>query len=488
MSTITIDPVTRLEGHLKVALQLDSHNTVTSAATTGNLFRNFENILIGRDPRDAIYFTQRICGLCPMDHAIAAAKTIENSVSFVPNTQARLIRNLIQGANYLSDHILHFYHLALMDYVAGPQMPPWTPGYNQDYRLSSSAAATLQTNYVEALKVRRQCQEMGAILSGKMPHAASIVAGGVTVTPTASDINNFKNYLTSIKTFIDNTYLADVNTIAEAYKHYFHIGKGYGNLLTYGAFDTDDNGNTYFVRGRYTKDTDDDDTTHFVRGRDTEDSYLPVDTTQIIENTAYSWYDDAALNPGSGTTTPDQSKTGAYSWLKAPRYAGIAYEVGPLARVWMNNAYRNGISVMDRHKARVLETQLIAGQMESWIDGVAAGASGYTQITMPTSGTGAGFTEAPRGALGHWLNYSSSLTTRYQIVTPTCWNASPKDNKGKFGPIEQALVGVQVADPTQPVEVLRVIHSFDPCTGCSVHVLSPEQEVLKEFVINPFGA
>jgi hydrogenase large subunit len=406
-----------------------------------------------------------------VDHAIAAAKTIENSVSFVPNTQARLIRNLIQGANFLSNHIFHFYHLALMDYAAGPQMPPWTPGYSQDYRLSSSATTTLQTNYVEALKIRRQCQEMGAILSGKMPHSASIVAGGVTVIPTSSDINNFKSYLTSIKTFIDNTYLADVNTIAEAYKDYFHIGKGYGNLLTYGVFDTDDNGTTYFVRGRCT-----------------DGCYLPVDTAQIVENTAYSWYDDADLNPGSGTTTPDPSKTGAYSWLKAPRYAGIAHEVGPLARMWMNNAYRNGISVMDRHKARVLEAQLIAGQMESWINGVVADASGYTQISMPTSGTGAGFTEAPRGALGHWLGFSSSLTTRYQIVTPTCWNASPKDAKGKFGPIEQALVGVKVADTTQPVEVMRVIHSFDPCTGCSVHVLSPEQEILKEFVISPFGA
>jgi hydrogenase large subunit len=156
--------------------------------------------------------------------------------------------------------------------------------------------------------------------------------------------------------------------------------------------------------------------------------------------------------------------------------------------MWMNNAYRSGISVMDRHKARALEAQLIAQQMTSWIGSVTASAAGYTKITMPTSGTGIGLTEAPRGALGHWLNYSNSLATRYQVVTPTCWNASPKDGSGNPGPIEKALVGVHVADPTQPVEVLRVIHSFDPCTGCSVHLLSPEQKVLKEFVISPFGA
>jgi hydrogenase large subunit len=471
MSTITIDPVTRLEGHLKIVLQLDGTNTVTSAAAVGNLFRNFENILVGRDPRDAVYFTQRICGLCPVDHAIAAAKTIEKSVNFTPNTQALFIRNLIQGANYLSDHILQFYHLAAMDYVAGPQMAPWTPGYSQDYRLSSAATTKIQNNYVQALQIRRQCQEMGTILSGKMPHTASIVAGGVTVQPSSTDITNFKNYLTTIQNFIINTYIPDVNTIASAYSDYYKIGKGYGNLLTYGVFDTNSSGTTYFVRGRYTAG-----------------SYTSVDTVQIAENTAYSWYNDPTLNPASGTTTPNQSKTGAYSWLKSPRYAGVAHEVGPLARMWMNNLYRKGISVMDRHMARALETQQVAQQMSSWISSVAAGASGYTQISMPASGTGIGLTEAPRGALGHWLNYGNSLTTRYQIVTPTCWNASPKDNQGNFGPIEKALIGVKVADPKQPVEILRVIHSFDPCTGCSVHILSPEKEVLKEFVMNPFGA
>jgi hydrogenase large subunit len=470
MSTLTIDPVTRLEGHLKVVLQLDDTNKVTSAATTGNLFRNFENILVGRDPRDAIYFTQRICGLCPVDHAIAAAKSIEQSVNFTPNTQAIFIRNLIQGASYLSDHILHFYHLAVMDYVAGSQIPPWTPGYSQDYRLSSAAAANIQNNYVQALQIRRQCQEMGAILAGKMPHAASIVAGGVTVKPTSTDITNFKSYLTTVQSFINNTYLSDVDTIAKAYSDYFNIGKGYGNLLTYGVFDTDSNGNTYFIRGRYTNG-----------------SYASTDTTQIMENTAYSWYDDSTLNPLNGTTTPDQSKTGAYSWLKAPRYTGVPHEVGPLARMWMNSLYRNGISVMDRHKARALETQQIAQQMTSWINSVVSDTSGYTQISMPTSGSGVGLTEAPRGALGHWLHYGNSLTTGYQIVTPTCWNASPKDDNGNFGPIEKALIDVQVADPTQPIEILRVIHSFDPCTGCSVHIVSPENEVLKECVISPFG-
>jgi hydrogenase large subunit len=471
MAVLKIDPVTRLEGHLKVEVELDGSNNIISAKTTGNMFRSFENILIGRDPRDGIQFTQRICGVCPVDHAIAAVKAFEKSVNFTPNTQARLIRNLIQGANFIASHILHFYHLAAMDYAKGPQMAPWTPGYNTDYRLSSTENNAVVNNYVQALHIRRKAQEMGAILSGKMPHVMSVVPGGVSVKPTSTDITNFRNYLTEIKNFITNTYIPDVNFIASKYPEYFNIGRGYGNLLAFGVFDTDGAGNTYFVRGRYTNAI-----------------YGSVDTTQIIENTKYSWYSDTSKNPASGTTTPNATKSGAYTWLKSPRYSGIAHECGPLARMWMNNFYRIGISVMDRHKARALEAQKVAEQMTNWINSVAAGASGYSRVTLPTSGTGIGLTEATRGALGHWLSYSSSKATSYQIITPTCWNAAPKDDTGNFGPIEQALIGVHVANPAEPVEILRVIHSFDPCTGCSVHVLNSEQQILKQFVISPFSA
>lgn len=471
MTILKIDPVTRLEGHLKVEVELDGSNNIVSAKTTGNMFRNFENILIGRDPRDGVQFTQRICGVCPVDHAIAAAKAYEKSINFMPNTQARLIRNLIQGSNFIASHVLHFYHLAAMDFVQGPQMSPWTPGYTADYRLTSAESTTIVNNYVTALSIRRKAQEMGAILSGKMPHVMSVVPGGVSVKPTSTDIANFKSYLSEITNFINNVYLADINTIATKYSDYFNIGKGYGNLLTYGVFDTDATGNTYFIRGRYTNG-----------------SYLSTDITQINENTKYSWYNDASLNPANGTTTANRSKSGAYSWMKAPRYNGIAHETGPLARMWMNNFYRNGISVMDRHKARALESQKLVQQMSTWINSVVANASGYNRATLPAAGTGIGLTEATRGALGHWLSFSSSKTTRYQVITPTCWNASPKDDIGNFGPIEKALIGIQVANTAQPVEILRVIHSFDPCTGCSVHVLDADKQVVNQFVVSPFGA
>lgn len=471
MAVLKIDPVTRLEGHLKVEVELDASNYIISAKTTGNMFRSFENILIGRDPRDGIQFTQRICGVCPVDHALAAVKAFERSVNFTPNTQARLIRNLIQGAHFVGDHILHFYHLAAMDYAKGPQMQPWTPGYSTDYRLTSTENDRIVNNYVQALHIRRKAHEMGAILSGKMPHVMSVVPGGVSVRPTSTDITNFKNYLTEIKNFINYTYIPDVNFIAAKYPEYFSIGGGYGNLLTYGVFDTDSAGNTYFVRGRYTNGT-----------------YSSVDTNQIVEHTKHAWYNDASQNPANGTTTPNATKSGAYTWMKAPRYSGIAHECGPLARMWMNNFYRNGISVMDRHKARALEAQKIGDQMTNWINNVVADASGYSRVTLPTSGTGVGLTEAPRGALGHWLQYSSSKITRYQVLTPTCWNASPKDDTGNFGPIEKALIGIKVANTAEPVEILRIIHSFDPCTGCSVHVLNADKQVLKEFVLSPFGA
>lgn len=470
MTIIKIDPVTRVEGHLKIEVTLDAQNIVTSAQTTGNLFRNFENILVGRDPRDAIHITQRICGVCPTDHAMAAVKAFEKSVNFTPNTQARLIRNLIQGANFIASHILHFYHLAVMDFAKGPQMEPWqssgSTGGSTDYRLSSTENSRIVTNYVTALGIRRKAQELGAIFGGKMPHVMSIVAGGVSVKPTSADLTSARNLLIEITSFISNTYLSDINLIALRYPDYFNIGRGYGNLMTYGVFDTS-TGNTEFIRGRYTNGI-----------------YGSVDMSQIIEQTKYSWYNDPALHPSNGTTVPNPNKSGAYTWLKAPRYGGIAHEAGPLARMWMNNLYRNGISVMDRHKARALETEKIAQQMSSWLSGVAANASGYSSIVLPTYGTGVGLTEAPRGALGHWLNYSASKASRYQVVTPTCWNASPKDDSGNFGPIEKALIGVQVANHADPIEVLRVIHSFDPCTGCSVHVLNPEKQVLKKYVVN----
>ncbi|GAB6155931.1 hypothetical protein JCM17380_46830 [Desulfosporosinus burensis] len=225
-NTITIDPVTKVEGHLKVKVELDSSNKVTTAYMTGNLFRDMENILKDRHPWDAIHITQRICGVCPVSHAIASVKANEQAMGFTPSSQATLQRTIIQAGNYLQDHILHFYHLSLMDYIIGPQLNPWSPGYDVDMRINSTDTQRLITNYLEGLKVRRQAQEMVAILAGRVPHVMSIAPGGVTMPLEAGLITQMKSYLVTVKDFINNKYLPDVETLTSAYSDYFAIGQG----------------------------------------------------------------------------------------------------------------------------------------------------------------------------------------------------------------------------------------------------------------------
>ncbi|WBW95041.1 nickel-dependent hydrogenase large subunit [Oceanirhabdus sp. W0125-5] len=471
---IKIDPVTRLEGHLKIEVEVDSNNKVINAHSTGNMFRGFEKILVGKDPRDAIHITQRICGLCPVSHSIAAVKAVEDSFGFKPSFNAMLLRNLILGGNYLSDHILQFYHLSLLDYVKGPQASPWTPGYDADYRFNETESAALINNYIKALHIRRKAHEMTAIFSGKIPHVMSIAPGGVTQRLNSTNISKFKNYLVEIKNFIDNEYMSDLNLIANKYSDYYNIGKGCGNLLTYGVFDIDTNGNTLFKSGIYKNG-----------------SYSSIDISKIKEYVKHSWYSDDSGNkhPNSGKTEPNYGKNGAYSWLKSPRYNNEVYEVGPLARMFMNKEYTRGISVMDRHMARGLESKKIVAEMINWLNSLSTGSS-YTQLNVPYSGTGVGLTEAPRGALGHWMNFSNKKLNSYQIITPTCWNVSPRDDFGQMGALEQALVGVTIKDISQPIELLRIVHSFDPCTGCSIHIMDPERNVKAKFVVstpNPKG-
>jgi hydrogenase large subunit len=455
-TTITIDPSTRLEGHLKVAATYDAGHVVT-AESSGLMFRGFENLLIGKDPRDAAHITQRVCGVCPICHAMAACLAMESAAGQAVTDNARIIRNLILGADFLHSHILHFYHLTLPSFMRGPAMPPWTPGWEADLRFNATDNQLLIDHYVQALTARRQAHEMGAIFGGKLPHTAAYELGGVTSVPKADLVTRFRTYLNTIITFIDTVYLSDVDLLSQTYPEYYSIGRGYGNLLAFGVFDLNAAGSTKLLgRGRV------------VNGAT---SVQNVDLSSILEEVQYSWYDDAAagLNPSQGLTQPYPEKSGAYSWLKAPRYAGVPYETGALARMWVNGDYRNGISVMDRHQARAREASKIAHAMLGWLDQLNLAAASYTPIGLPTTGVGIGLTEAPRGALGHWLKISNRAVASYQILTPTCWNCSPRDNTGLAGPLEKALEGLSVADATQPVEVQRVVQSYDPCLACAVH-------------------
>jgi len=477
---ITIDPVTRLEGHLKIEVTVED-GVVTDAKSSGTMFRGFEMMLQGRDPLDAPHYTQRICGVCPISHGMASCLNLESALGVDIPANGRILRNLVLGANFVMSHILHFYHLAALDYIDTTgviDIAPWVPRYTTPDMVTDPTAATLVNHYVEALAIRRKAHQMAAIFGGKLPCAPSFVPGGCTEVPTQDKIHAFRTLLAEQQAFIDNTYIPDVLTVAGAFSDYFSIGVGCGNLLAYGVFDLTD-GSKLLKRGRC-------------------NSQLALDVVnpaEIIEYVAHSKYrDNEGKNPADGVTQPQADKPDAYSWLKAPRYDGQVYEVGPLARMVSNylhgdattQALVDGVldgaphsvlfSVLGRHAARALEAKLVADAMHAWLDELVEGDPVYAESDIPRDASGIGLTEAPRGALGHWIDIKRRRIDRYQVVTPTNWNASPMDDLGQMGPIEQALVGTPVADLNQPIEVLRVVHSFDPCLACSVHMLRPGKD------------
>lgn len=464
-TTITIDPVTRIEGHLQIEVTVDTvggTQQVVDARSAGMMFRGFEIILGGRDPRDAAPYTQRICGVCPTSHAMAACLTLDNAFGVMPPANGRIIRNLLLATNFLESHILHFYHLSAPDFIDTTgllDMSPWTPRYVTGDMIGGTTAQTLVQHYMAAIAIRRKAQQMGALFGGKQPCSGTFVVGGITEIVTQEKVDAFRDLLTEIRSFIDNVYLPDASALAAAFPSYYSIGAGHGNLISFGVFDLSPGGSSKFLpAGRYTDG---------VPGA--------LDPAQITEYVTHSWFTAACddKHPSVGQTIPDAYKSGAYTWLKAPRYAGKAHEAGPLARLWVSNDYTHGISAMDRIMARAAEAKMIADAMDDWLDELVPAAPVCTPSSKPQQAVGVGLTEAPRGALGHWMNVAGFVVSRYQVVTPTSWNASPMDNLNVLGPIEQALIGTPVADTAKPVEVLRVVHTFDPCLACAVHMVRP---------------
>ncbi|MHC4338215.1 MAG: nickel-dependent hydrogenase large subunit, partial [Planctomycetota bacterium] len=470
--TIKIDPVTRIEGHLAIEAVVDG-GEVKDAKSVGTLFRGIEIILQGRDPRDANRLTQRICGVCPTAHATASAFCIDEAFGLtdkIPDN-GKLIRALIFGANFLQSHVLHFYHLAALDYVdavsAVGDLAPFVPRYEGDYRVPSEANAELVNHYITALDIRRKCQEMLSIFGGKMPHNVGIVPGGVTEHPTEDKITNFLWRLNEVRDFVKNTYLPDVLAVAKTYDDYFGIGKGCCRLLSYGGFD----GPTgkLFKSGVVSADL----------------KCEPFAKDNITEDVKHSWYADSATgkNPAQGETKPQLKKKQAYSFLKSPRHKGEVCEVGPLARMVCNYVQADTkvkalvdsllgqlgagpealFSVLGRHGARALEAKLIGDAMVDWLQALKPGEPTIVESPIPETGEGAGLAEAPRGSVGHWISVKDRKTNRYQVITPTAWNASPKDDKGQPGPLEQAIIGTKVKDRDNPFELVRIVRAFDPC-------------------------
>jgi [NiFe] hydrogenase large subunit/hydrogenase large subunit len=555
MSHVVVDPVTRIEGHLRVEAEVEN-GVVKDAWSSSTMFRGIEIILKGRDPRDAWAFTQRICGVCTTVHAIASIRAVENAIGAKPPPNARLLRNLIIASQCVQDHVIHFYHLHALDWVdvvsaleADPaktsqlaesisdwplsskkyfsgvqarikafvergQLGPFANGYwgHKAYKLPPEANLMAVAHYLEALDWQREFIKFHAILGGKNPHLQSFLVGGMA-TPVDPDsqaalnvgtIAQLKQLTKSARDFVSRVYIPDLLAVAPFYKDWAGLGKGSANYLSYGDYPEDDGAHpqTYFPSG-------------VIRAADLghiED----FDPAKITENVKHAWYeysagDEKSLHPWSGETNPKftgpkppferLNVENKYSWLKSPRYDGEPMEVGPLARLLV--AYGRGhekvktlvdgtlqklgvpasalFSTLGRVAARGLETALLAEKLDEWIDQLADNMgrrelaihdnSKWDPKSWPKDCAGAGFHEAPRGALGHWVHIVDGKIAHYQCIVPSTWNAGPRDQKGVRGPYEAALLGTPVLDEEQPIELLRTIHSFDPCMACGVHVV-----------------
>ncbi len=459
---IRISPVTRINGFWNVEVEVNN-GRVTDAWSSGIIFRGLERILQGRDPRDAIYITERICGICSTAHGLAAAYAVENALNLTVPENANIIRNLSFGADLLQNHVRHFYLLSIMDYIEGPKVPPLLPRYRVDYRIPGKETEIIMRNYDEHFEIARKCHEMVVVFGGKVPHQHGIVAGGVSVQPDTSKVQKFSAMLYAVDKFITHKMLPDVERLAHYYADYYEIGRGHGNLLAYANFP---------IAPKRQKAV-------IPFGIVVNDRVEKFSTGQILEHLKYSWYKgEEPLPPEKGETEPDADKEAGYSWVKAPRYQGKPFETGPLAHLWVKGDYRRGISTMDRIMARVLEAKMVADLMKNWVKQLKQGQPIYRPYTFPDGEiSGSGYHGAMRGALGHWVTIRNKRIERYQIVTPSAWNCSPRDHNGVRGPVEEALIGTPVADPENPVEIGRVVRAFDPCLACAIHLMRPGQSM-----------
>jgi hydrogenase large subunit len=557
MSRVVIDPVTRIEGHLRIETEVNG-GRVTDAWSSGTMFRGIELILRGRDPREAWIWAQRICGVCTTVHALASVRAVENALGIQIPDNARLVRNLIAGSQNVQDHVVHFYHLHALDWVdvtlalkadpaktsqlvqsisewpkssatyfkgvqdrvkalvASRQLSLFSSGDwgHPAYQLPPEANLLAVAHYIEALDMQRDFIRIHAVLGGKNPHLQTYLVGGMSTAIDSTEpeavinperITLFQELVTRAQTFVNQVYIPDVLAIAGFYKEWFGYGEGLGNFMAYGdlpAGGINDSARFFFPRG-------------VILGRDLSTVH-PLDPAKIAEYVSHSYYDysvgdQASLPPARGETNPHYSgpkppftqlNTDAkYSWLKAPRYDDKAVEVGPLARTLIAYASGNAavqqavngvlakfnapptalFSTLGRIAARAIEAQIVAGQLGNWVaeldDNMARGdvrihdGSMWDPDSWPKSCAGFGLEEAPRGSLGHWVEIENKRIVNYQAVVPSTWNAGPRDAHGQRGAYEAALLHTPIADPERPLEVLRTVHSFDPCLACAVHVI-----------------
>ena len=516
MPTVVIDPLTRIEGHLRFEADI-TDGLVTEAHSSGQLYRGFEQILKGRHPYDAYHFTQRICGVCPVAHATSSIRALEMAyglnTSDIPQN-ARLIRNLIIAANTVMSHATHFYALWAPDLVNPMYKQVLTDaGAPEVYaQLAARFTPFTGTSWINAVQTRKLLHEIVAILGGKMPHHMTFVPGGVTVTPNIGDITKIysfwlkgKDFIekqvlgSSIERWLENRSLSDV--LAWVNESTAHANSDLGLLIRYGGPVEDINLGLHTYGGYngsepigflsygvyYEGDNWGWLKPGFTDGITLEKSTFDPDN--ITEHIKYSWFEgySGGKHPYEGETNPKYAPgTDKYTWLKAPRYNEMPAEVGPLARMINDEdplvvdlAKNLGANVYTRTLARLHETVRVFAAMPGWafelIDRLNAGYTGQSDFCnstpAPENGEGYGLNEAPRGALGHWIEIKDGKIDRYQAVVPTTWNLSPRDENGYRGPAEQAAIDTQTPEAGNPVQIGSVVRSFDPCIGCSVHTI-----------------
>ncbi|WP_456387682.1 nickel-dependent hydrogenase large subunit [Desulfolithobacter sp.] len=552
---IVVDPVTRIEGHLRIDAEVDG-GKIKKAWSSGQMWRGIEVILQGRDPRDAWLFTQRICGVCTTVHALASVRSVENALGMEIPINAQYIRNLVQSIHALHDHIVHFYVLSALDWVdvvsalsadvrktvqLAESLSSW-PGnsYNRFKAVKEKVQAIVDSgqlgpfanaywghpamtlppeanlmavsHYLEALDYQRKANQALAIISGKNPHIQNLSVGGVTaaINPDNEATLNVerlywvKQLVEEVRGFIQNVYLPDVIAVGALYKDWLQYGAGVTNYLAVPDMVLDTKGTKFDLPGGTIMGGDLKSVKSITSFND------PYFRDNVVECIARSWYDgDWTRHPYEEETVPkytDFQDDGKYTWLKAPRFQGEPMQVGPLAQVLVGYAQGHelttkyvddalsrvsslaGVSVdvsvlhstPGRHLARAVRAAMLADlALKHWqllVDNIGSGdLEIFNKPVFPKGEQqGFGFHEAPRGALSHWIVIRDGKIKNYQCVVPSTWNAGPRDEKGKPGPYEASLVGNPMADPEMPLEVLRTVHSFDPCIACAVHMLDPE--------------
>ena len=454
---VVINPVTRISGFMEIDADINN-NIVADAKTEGLLFRGFEKMLVGRNPFDAVYFTQRICGICSTAHSLASTLALEGALDVVVSQQGRYLRDIIHGCEFLQNHIRHFYQYTAPDFIKLPEGNTLFETDHNDFRLPKQKNDLIAQHYFDSLEFSRNAHEMLAILGGKAPHNHGIFIGGITTQATPEKIAQLRSLLLNIRQFVCEVMIPDAYTIAKYYQEYFEIGRGYGNLLTFGCFNGYEKLGTLYVNPSTYSDS----------------RIMELNPGEITENIYSSWYiaKSETYTPFETVPEPDMKKSDAYSWVKAPRYRGLPYEVGPLARMWLCGEYRNGISTMDRTLARVLEAKKIANIILILLDNLIPGACVQKEYEIPQSAYGAGLIDTTRGALGHWIKIENQVISLYQIITPSAWNLSTRGQDNLPGPGEKAIIGTLIKNSDTPVELGRIIRSFDPCVSCATHVYS----------------